>query len=76
MKKETILIVDDQEVNRFLLAQIFQNDYDIIEAENGLEALKKLEANKDKIVVMLLDIIMPTVDGFAVLGQMKAKGYI
>ena len=76
MKKETILIVDNQEVNRFLLAQIFQNDYDIIEAENGLEALKKLEANKDKIVVMLLDIIMPTVDGFAVLGQMKAKGYI
>lgn len=73
MKKEKalILIVDDQEMNRALLSDMLESDYDIIEAWDGLEAMKQLEERKNDIASVLLDIRMPNMDGFEVLSRMK-----
>ena len=68
---DIILIVDDIEINRVILREILQDDYKIIEAASGGDALDILF--KDKIVptAVLLDIIMPDIDGFEVLEQIK-----
>ncbi len=71
--KKSILIVDDEELNRELLKQMFQDDYDIIEAENGNEAVYKLMKNINKVVVVLLDLVMPGLDGYQVLQMLKRK---
>lgn len=69
MKKKTILIVDDMEINRDILAEIFKSDYEIIEACDGVEAVEILN-REDDIVAVLLDIIMPKMDGLSVLREM------
>ena len=73
MKKEKalILIVDDQEMNRALLSDMLESDYNIIEAADGLEAMEQLEARKEEIASVLLDVRMPNMDGFEVLSRMK-----
>lgn len=73
MKKEKalILIVDDQEMNRALLSDMLETDYQILEAADGLEAMEKLEARKSEIASVLLDVRMPNMDGFEVLSKMK-----
>ena len=68
-EKLTMLIVDDVEINRAILAQFFKKDYLIIEAENGREALGIMESQPVNIV--LLDIIMPVMDGFELLNRLK-----
>lgn len=73
MKQNTILIVDDIEVNRCILAQLFENEYNILEAENGEEALKILEKKSQCIVMVLLDILMPILNGFQVLEVLYKK---
>lgn len=70
MTRQKLLIVDDEEVNRGLLRELFQDDYEIIEASNGKEAITAIE-NNDNIVLILLDIVMPVMDGFGVLNYMK-----
>jgi len=75
-QKDLILIVDDIEINRIILREILQNDYDIIEATNGREALDQLflENGKPKDVLpttILLDVMMPEMDGFEVLEVIK-----
>lgn len=65
--RKSILIVDDEELNRELLKQMFEQDYDIILAENGQEAILKLGQHMDEVVVVLLDLLMPVVDGYHVL---------
>lgn len=72
MKREQILIVDDEEVNRTILSMMFESDYDILEASNGRQAIEQIE-NGTNIVLMLLDVVMPDVDGFGVLDYMKEK---
>lgn len=72
MQGQKILIVDDEEVNRTLLEVMFQEEYDIIQACNGKEAIEQIEKNDD-IVLILLDVIMPVMDGFGVLEYMKSK---
>lgn len=67
MEKQKILIVDDSEINRALLADILESKYEIEEAENGREALQILEQRKDEFSLLLLDIMMPEMDGFDVL---------
>ncbi|WP_073088670.1 putative bifunctional diguanylate cyclase/phosphodiesterase [Selenomonas ruminantium] len=67
--KPVMLIVDDVEINRVVLTQFFQDDYEIIEAENGQEALQAIAGNKVSIV--LVDLVMPVMDGFQVLSFMK-----
>lgn len=68
--RKTILIVDDMEVNRKLLSKLFMNEYQIMEADNGQDAIRLINENREEIAVVLLDIIMPKVDGFGVLDAM------
>lgn len=74
--KRKILIVDDLEMNRSLLCDILSVNYEILEAENGLEASAILQSRKHEIDLMLLDIIMPKMDGFELLTVMNKKGWI
>lgn len=70
--RQQILIVDDEEVNRTILSLMFDTEYDIVEAPNGMEAIDAIEQN-DNIALILLDVIMPVMDGFGVLDYMKDK---
>lgn len=69
---QKLLIVDDEEVNRTILGLMFDSDYEIVEAQNGMEAIDVIEKNDD-IALILLDVIMPVMDGFGVLDYMKDK---
>ena len=68
------LIVDDVEMNRALLCEIMKDNFDTLEAADGEEALSVLDRLQQEIAVVLLDIIMPKMDGFEVLEKMKALG--
>lgn len=72
-KNKIILIVDDIELNRALLNELFYRDYKVIEAENGLEALKAVDEYGNKIGIILLDIVMPELDGFGVLRELEKR---
>lgn len=74
--KRSILIVDDMDINREILAEIFRDKYQIIEAENGNEAIKHLEDKSLDIAAVLLDLIMPEADGIEVLNKMNENGSI
>ena len=71
--KPRILIVDDSKINRELLTEILQDKYQIIEAENGNECVEKLEKYGNDIALILLDIVMPKMDGFQVLTVMNER---
>ena len=75
MKKPTILIVDDVDINREILCEIFQG-YRTIQAENGKEAVDIIAANLNAISVVLLDVVMPVMDGVAVLKEMKKRKWM
>ena len=70
MDKQQILIVDDEEINRAILSSVFEEEYEVIEAANGKEAVEHIE-NDNNIVLILLDVIMPVLDGFGVLEYMN-----
>lgn len=74
--KQQILIVDDSEVNREILTEILHTDYRILEAANGQECIDKLRHYGTGISVVLLDIIMPQMDGFDVLNAMEANNWL
>ena len=76
MSKRSILIVDDSELNRALLSDMLSSDFDIIEAENGAEAIRILHEKELEISLVLLDIVMPEMDGFEVLAVMNKKDWI
>ena len=59
VQKKTILIVDDAELNRCVLTDILQEDYHIVEACNGKEAIEILKKNDASISLILLDLLMP-----------------
>lgn len=71
VQKKTILIVDDAELNRCVLSDILQDDYNIVEACNGKEAIEILKHNDASISLILLDLIMPEMTGFDVLALMQ-----
>ena len=73
-KNKTILIVDDIEINRMLLAEIFNDDYNIVEACNGAEAIEIM--NGQEFSALLMDVIMPEVNGIGVLEEMNRSGKI
>ena len=71
MEKQKILIVDDSEMNRALLADILEEQYDVVEAENGIEAISLLSRQRADFSLLLLDIMMPEMDGFEVLAYIN-----
>lgn len=73
MKYDKILIVDDMDINRGILCEMFRNDLAILEAEDGVEALEQVEANYQSIAVILLDIIMPRMNGFEVIQKLSER---
>ena len=76
MKMQKILVVDDSEMNRSILADMLEDEYEIIEARNGIEAITAIKKQEDEICLVLLDIIMPEMDGFEVLTVMNRGGWI
>ncbi len=75
-ERKKILIVDDSTINRRILADILSAEYQIIEAKDGESAILCLRSFGDGLSLVLLDIVMPEVDGFAVLQEMKKNGWI
>lgn len=67
MNKQKILIVDDSEMNRSLLIEILEDQYDVAEVNNGIEAITLLSRHRSEFSLLLLDIMMPEMDGFEVL---------
>lgn len=74
--RQKVLIVDDAELNRAILAEILGGDYEILEAENGRECMRLLQKYKTGISVILLDIVMNEMDGFGVLSEMASQEYL
>ena len=74
--KDKILIVDDSDINRSLLIDILSHQYDIVEVENGLEAIEYMGKHIESISLVLLDIVMPVMDGFEVLTIMNHNQWI
>lgn len=72
--KKTILIAEDSPLNRMALCDILKDAYNVIEVENGEEALKALKESDRVVSAVILDIYMPIMDGFAVLVVMKKEG--
>lgn len=72
-QKQCVLIVDDSAFNRELLTELLGSSFDTLEAANGRECMALLEQHGTQISVVLLDIIMPLMDGFAVLKEMSEK---
>ncbi len=70
-RRQVILIVDDYEINRDALGVILEDDYDILYAENGKEALDKMREHVNELSIVLLDLIMPVMSGFDVLEVMR-----
>lgn len=76
VQKQQILVVDDSELNRGILIEMLKEEFDIIEAENGKEAVDKIRKYGKKLSVVLLDIVMPVMDGFEVLSVMNRNHWI
>ncbi|MDE5819684.1 MAG: response regulator, partial [Lachnospiraceae bacterium] len=74
--RNKVLVVDDQEMNRDLLEEILIKDYDVVKVPDGKQALEKLGQKDMKIVAVLLDLLMPEMDGFAVLDAMHEQGML
>ncbi len=75
-KNPCILIADDSEMNRSILEDMLGDEYDIIEAENGEQAVEIIQKREQEISLVLLDIVMPRMDGFGVLAEMKEQRWI
>lgn len=74
--EETLLIVDDNEMNRAILANIFQPEYQIVEAEDGLAGLDVIRTYGNSLSAVLLDVIMPRMSGIEVLRQLHRDGIL
>ena len=70
-RQRQVLVVDDQEINRDVLGLILEDNYEVICAENGREALDKIKENLESLSLVMLDLIMPEMDGFEVLETMR-----
>lgn len=74
--KQKILIADDSEMNRELLAAILEEEYEIIQVNDGVQAVDYLQRHAEEISLLLLDIVMPHMDGFEVLSYMNKEHWI
>ena len=74
--RPTVLIVDDSPMNRDILSEILSDDFEVLEASNGAECLEILNVRGPELSIVLLDIVMPDMDGFDVLSRMEAQGLL
>ena len=74
--KPLVLIVDDSEMNREILREMLKDDYDILEAASGEDGLEAIRQRGELISLVLLDIMMPGINGYEVLSQMSRDGII
>ena len=72
-EKPSILIVDDSEMNRVILNEMLKDEYRVLEADNGRAALDMVDRYGDELSLVLLDIIMPGMNGFEVLGELSRR---
>lgn len=70
-RTKLVLIVDDQEINRDVLGSILEDDYELLYAENGEEALKIMWEQRERLSIVLLDLMMPVLNGFEVLETVR-----
>ena len=75
-QKQKILIVDDSEMNRNLLMVILEDEYEIIQAKDGVQAVDYLQKHAEELSLILLDLVMPQMDGFEVLVYMNKEHWI
>ncbi len=66
-KRRTVLVVEDNEMNREILCELLADEYNVLEAENGLTGLEQMEKHSGEIALVMLDVYMPECDGFAFL---------
>lgn len=69
-------MVDDKGIDRYMLGDILRDEYEIVEASGGQMAIDIMETDARSLAVVLLDIIMPVINGFGVLEYMKKKGLL
>ncbi|MBQ9065353.1 MAG: EAL domain-containing protein [Blautia sp.] len=69
--KRLILVADDEAINREILGNVLQSDYEVIYACDGQETLDRLYENKKRLSLLLLDLMMPKMSGFEIIGKMK-----
>lgn len=74
--RSKVLIVDDMEMNREMLAVILEADYPIVEADSGKKAIEIMEEHQEDIAVILLDLIMPEMDGYEVLEELRRRSWL
>ena len=72
-RRKKILIADDSEMNRDLLAAILEDEYDIVQANDGVKAVDYLQKHAEELSLVLLDLVMPQMDGFEVLAYMNKE---
>ena len=72
--REQLLVVDDSELNRALLANIFEGEYGILEAGDGREGLEIIRREGERLSAVLLDVVMPELDGIQVLRRLREAG--
>lgn len=76
IKKDTILVADDAAIDRRIVKLLLRRDYEVEEAEDGLEAVRRLEANPDRYAAVLLDMMMPVMNGAQVLNWMREHQFL
>ena len=75
-KKDCILVADDAAIDRRIVRMLLHRDFEVEEATDGLDAVKHLEENPDRYVCVLLDMLMPVMDGFKVMAFMQERGLL
>lgn len=76
MEKRTILIAEDEEINRAILVEMLKEKYDILEAADGNTAVEYISEKNDEIALVILDMHMPGLSGYDVLDFMGSKNLI
>lgn len=69
--RKKILVIEDNELNRAMVSAILADDYDVLEAENGRDALDVLAVQRDSVSLILLDVVMPVMDGYTFLDTIR-----
>ena len=69
--RRTVLVVDDEAVNREMLGTILGQEYNVVQAADGTEAIAKIQSLRERVSLVLLDLLMPEVDGYAVLDSIR-----